>query len=180
MVLPCRPDGYSYLPISVCVWRKSDFLSNCDECSDVLPWRPDECNLKLFESSRHWWVSGRYCHVIRTDVANRWTSGCFTGSSGRKLGDSTSLNWNLYRIFFERFEMKTLENMASLWKQQHYMIVILSTEYSQSKHNRYVLLAYWRQRHSRDDSAIRFCSKYLTPDDRLVLPGSVEPDGPED
>jgi hypothetical protein len=66
------------------LWRKSDFLSKTDECPDVLLRRPDGCNLELFETSRHWWASGRNYHIIRMDVADWWALGCFSGPSEQK------------------------------------------------------------------------------------------------
>jgi len=53
----------------LCLRRKSDFLLNSDERPDTLPQHPDGCNLDLFETSGHWWASGR-----------------MTGSSRKKLG----------------------------------------------------------------------------------------------
>jgi hypothetical protein len=46
---------FPYMCLTCC----HDVLWNFDERPDMLPWRPDGCNLELFESSRHWWASER-------------------------------------------------------------------------------------------------------------------------
>jgi hypothetical protein len=82
----CCPDVQTNAAVfpHLCLRRKSDFLSNSNVHPDVLSWCSDECNLELFVSSRHWWMSERYCHVVPTDVADWWASGRFSGPSGRK------------------------------------------------------------------------------------------------
>jgi hypothetical protein len=76
----------------LCLWRKFDFLSNSDEHSDVLPWRPDRCNLELFESSRHWWASGRMTRPFGRNLGIRllWLE-IYTESSFEHL---EPLLWN--------------------------------------------------------------------------------------
>jgi len=79
----------------LCLWRKFDFLSNSDERSDVLPWRPDGWNLELLESSRHWWVSGR---MLLTDECSDILLGRPDGNKGSDFSElefAQNLPWTL-------------------------------------------------------------------------------------
>jgi len=85
--------------------RKSNFLSNSDECPDALPQRLDGCNLELFEISKHWRASGR-----------------MTGPSRRKLGIRllwlglcTESSLSILNIFFwnEDSEINGIPNNAA-------------------------------------------------------------------
>jgi len=127
-------------------------------CHDVRTNATLNC-LKLLDT---WWASGQYCHVVRRNVADWWASGHYTESSERKLGIyliwvgiCTESSLNTWNSLLEAYDtttchnkapsilekwtldnLKILEYTTSFWKQQHYMIVILSTEYSQSKTNK--------------------------------------------
>jgi hypothetical protein len=90
-VLPCRPNGHTstarnfHVKASriqtgihivrtvetifpcLCFEKKSHNWSNTEWRPDVLLKRLNGCNLEQFETSRHWWASGRKVIVIRTD-----------------------------------------------------------------------------------------------------------------
>jgi hypothetical protein len=101
------------------LWNTGVF-SNSEERLDDFPLCLDGWNIEMFEVSRHWWASGWKDLIVRTDVADWWASGWNTTSSGRLTGKQNK-------------SLKTSQNLleehswrVSLWKQQHYIEVILS------------------------------------------------------
>jgi hypothetical protein len=80
------------------------FVWNSEECSGMLPWRSNGCNLELFKASRHWLESRKYCLIVWTDVVDWWVSRHYTGPSERKLGIQLLWLGILHGIFFELLE----------------------------------------------------------------------------
>jgi len=81
-----RPDGIATSSgrIHWCSWIL-DSSRTLKSIRDVLSWRSNGCNLKLFEASRHF-IGERYCHIIWMDVADWWVSRRYTGPFWQKLG----------------------------------------------------------------------------------------------
>jgi hypothetical protein len=120
-VLPCCLDGCSCLPISVSV-KEIWFL------------------VKL------WWASGRIAmtfgrmqpwtiHLLDTDGRPDAWLGHPDGRLGSNFSDLESAQNLLLSILNHFLKWRLRNKTASLWKQQHYMIVILSTKCNQSKTN---------------------------------------------
>jgi hypothetical protein len=121
-VLPWRPDGcnsFPHLALSMitsgrccpvvqtdaavfpylCLRRKSDFLSNIDEHPDELLRHPDGCNLELFETSGHWWASGR---MLLTDERPDAVLGHPDGNKGSDFSElefTQNLPWTLKKPY---------------------------------------------------------------------------------
>jgi hypothetical protein len=127
LILIMRPLEFE-LPTSTTVNTsgRTDATLNCSKLLDTNG-HPDG---KFSSSGRMmlWQKSVRTeYHVVRTDVADWWGSGRDTTSSGQLTGNRNKLLWKLHKIFLKNIaEKKTLDKAASLWKQQHYIEVILS------------------------------------------------------
>jgi hypothetical protein len=99
----CRPFVRTIAAVFpyLCLRRTSFYLSNIKWRPDMLLRRPNGCNLEQFESSRHWWESGRNNYVVRKDVAWLMSVQTIERDVRTESWDPTSLTWNLCKIYFE-------------------------------------------------------------------------------